>query len=37
LRRLVRPEEIAAQVLFLLSDLSGGMTGQAVNVDAGAL
>ncbi|CAO0831500.1 hypothetical protein SMICM17S_12506 [Streptomyces microflavus] len=36
-RRLVRPEEIAAQVLFLLSDLSGGMTGQAVNVDAGAL
>ncbi|MDX3072650.1 SDR family NAD(P)-dependent oxidoreductase [Streptomyces sp. NPDC088354] len=37
LRRLVRPEEVASQVLFMLSDLSGGMTGQAVNVDAGAL
>lgn len=37
LRRLVRPEEVARQVLFLLSGLSDGMTGQAVNVDAGAL
>ncbi len=37
LRRLVRPEEVATQVLYLLSDMSGGMTGQAVNVDAGAL
>jgi NAD(P)-dependent dehydrogenase (short-subunit alcohol dehydrogenase family) len=37
LRRLVRPEEVAAQVLYLLSDMSSGTTGQAVNVDAGAL
>lgn len=37
LRRLVRPEEVATLVLYLLSDLSGGITGQAVNVDGGAL
>lgn len=37
LRRLVRPEEVATQVLYLLSDYSSGITGQAVNVDAGAL
>lgn len=37
LRRLVEPEEVAHQVLYLLSDLSGGMTGQAIDVNAGAL
>jgi len=35
LGRRVAPEEIAGAVLFLLSDLSSGMTGQCLNVDAG--
>lgn len=37
LRRLVEPEEVARQVLFLLSDASTGIAGQAVGVDAGVL
>ena len=36
LGRRVAPEEIAGAALFLLSDLSGGITGQCLNVDAGA-
>lgn len=37
LRRMIQPQEIANHVVFLLSDLSSGTTGQAVNVDAGSL
>ncbi|PZE32842.1 MULTISPECIES: SDR family NAD(P)-dependent oxidoreductase [unclassified Curtobacterium] len=36
LGRLLRPEEIAATVLFLVSDQSSGMTGSEVLVDGGA-
>jgi len=36
LGRRVAPDEIAGAVLFFLSDLSGGVTGQCLNVDAGA-
>jgi NAD(P)-dependent dehydrogenase (short-subunit alcohol dehydrogenase family) len=37
LRRLVEPDEVADLTLFLLSPASGGITGQAMSVDAGAL
>lgn len=36
LKRLVKAEEVAAAAVFLASDDSGAMTGQAINVDAGA-
>ncbi|MFD9551664.1 SDR family NAD(P)-dependent oxidoreductase [Nocardia salmonicida] len=36
LGRRVAPEEIAGAVLFFSSELSGGVTGQCLNVDAGA-
>ena len=36
LGRLLRPEEVAATVLFLVSDQSSGMTGSEVLVDGGA-
>lgn len=36
-RRLLRPEEVAAVAIWLASDLASGVTGEAVNVDAGAL
>jgi len=36
LGRRVDPSEIAGAVLFLLSDLSGGITGQCIPVDVGA-
>jgi len=36
LGRVLRPEEIAAAVLFLVSDQSSGMTGSEVFVDGGA-
>lgn len=35
LKRLITPEEVANTALFLLSDLSSGITGEVVNVDAG--
>jgi 3-hydroxybutyrate dehydrogenase len=34
-QRLVQPEEVAALVLFLVSDQAKGITGQAINVDGG--
>jgi enoyl-[acyl-carrier-protein] reductase (NADH) len=37
LGRLIRPEEIAATVGFLASDLASGITGVNVAVDAGYL
>ncbi len=36
-KRLIEPEEIAALTVFLAQDSSKGITGQAVNVDGGAL
>jgi NAD(P)-dependent dehydrogenase (short-subunit alcohol dehydrogenase family) len=35
--RLIAPEEVANVALFLALDASGGITGQAINVDGGAL
>ncbi|WP_194905447.1 SDR family NAD(P)-dependent oxidoreductase [Catenulispora rubra] len=37
LRRLVEPDEVSNAVLYLLSDLSTGVTGQILGVDAGVL
>lgn len=34
-RRLITPEEVAAAVVFLASDLAKGITGQAINIDGG--
>jgi NAD(P)-dependent dehydrogenase (short-subunit alcohol dehydrogenase family) len=36
-RRLMAPEEIAGLALFLASDKGRGITGQAINVDGGAV
>lgn len=36
-RRLVTPDEVARVVLFLAQAASGGITGQAINVDGGAV
>lgn len=36
-RRLVTPNEVARVVLFLAQAASGGITGQAINVDGGAV
>jgi NAD(P)-dependent dehydrogenase (short-subunit alcohol dehydrogenase family) len=33
--RLIGPDEVAAAVLFLASDLAKGITGQAINIDGG--
>jgi len=35
--RLIDPDEIAGLALLLASDKAGGMTGQAINVDGGAV
>jgi hypothetical protein len=37
LRRMVTPKEVSNQILFLLSDLASGITGQQVGVDGGAI
>jgi NAD(P)-dependent dehydrogenase (short-subunit alcohol dehydrogenase family) len=37
LRRFIEPAEIARLALYLASDVSGGMTGQAIVIDAGFL
>jgi 3-hydroxybutyrate dehydrogenase len=35
--RLIEPEEVAAVAVWLASDLAKGITGQAINVDGGAV
>jgi NAD(P)-dependent dehydrogenase (short-subunit alcohol dehydrogenase family) len=35
--RLIDPDEIAALAVYLASDASRGITGQAINVDGGAV
>lgn len=35
LKRMTKPEEVAAAAVFLVSDESSAITGQAINVDAG--
>ncbi|MEW5985753.1 MAG: 3-oxoacyl-ACP reductase FabG [Chloroflexota bacterium] len=36
-QRLIEPEEVAAVALWLAQDVSQGITGQAINVDGGAV
>src|SRR4051795_7736795 len=36
-RRLIAPDEVAAAALFLARDESKGITGQAINIDGGAV
>ncbi|MGA7733051.1 MAG: SDR family NAD(P)-dependent oxidoreductase [Chloroflexia bacterium] len=36
-KRLIRPEEVAAMVVYLASDAAGGINGQAINIDGGAV
>jgi NAD(P)-dependent dehydrogenase (short-subunit alcohol dehydrogenase family) len=36
-RRLIAPEEVAALAVYLAQDISRGITGQAINVDGGAV
>ena len=35
--RLMEPEEVAALTVFLAQDISKGITGQAINIDGGAV
>jgi enoyl-[acyl-carrier-protein] reductase (NADH) len=37
LQRMVTEEEVAKVALFFASDQSSGVTGQTINVDAGAI
>jgi NAD(P)-dependent dehydrogenase (short-subunit alcohol dehydrogenase family) len=36
-KRLIAPEEVAGLALMLASEKAGGITGQAINVDGGAV
>lgn len=36
-KRLIQPDEIAGLALMLASDQAGGITGQAINIDGGAV
>jgi enoyl-[acyl-carrier-protein] reductase (NADH) len=36
-KRLIAPGEVAALALLLASEKAGGITGQAINVDGGAV
>jgi NAD(P)-dependent dehydrogenase (short-subunit alcohol dehydrogenase family) len=36
-RRLIEPEEVAEMTVFLARESSKGITGQALNVDGGAV
>jgi NAD(P)-dependent dehydrogenase (short-subunit alcohol dehydrogenase family) len=36
-KRLIQPEEVAAMVVYLASDAAGGINGQAINIDGGAV
>lgn len=36
-KRLIRPEEVSAFVVLLASDISKGVTGQAINIDGGTV
>ena len=36
-KRLIAPDEVAALALLIASDKLGAMTGQAINVDGGAV
>jgi len=36
-KRLIEPEEVANLALVLASDSAKGITGQAINIDGGAL
>ena len=36
-QRLIAPEEVAALVVYLAQDISKGITGQAINIDGGAV
>jgi NAD(P)-dependent dehydrogenase (short-subunit alcohol dehydrogenase family) len=37
LNRMIEPEEVAAMVVMLASDLAQGINGQAINIDGGAV
>jgi NAD(P)-dependent dehydrogenase (short-subunit alcohol dehydrogenase family) len=36
-QRLVSPEEVARVALFLAAESSGGINGQAINIDGGSV
>jgi 3-hydroxybutyrate dehydrogenase len=35
IKRLLEPEEVSALVVYLASDLAGGITGSAITIDCG--
>jgi enoyl-[acyl-carrier-protein] reductase (NADH) len=37
MRRMVTEDEVARAAVFLVTDLSAGITGQTINVDAGSV
>jgi NAD(P)-dependent dehydrogenase (short-subunit alcohol dehydrogenase family) len=36
-QRLIAPEEVAAMAVYLAQEISGGITGQAINIDGGTV